>query len=153
MRGLFAPLRSRRVLALAALSLAALGVASCSNQDGRVPVYKVKGQVLCNNRPTEQALVVFHPVGDNPQLKDVRPVGRVAPDGTFTLTTYTEGDGAPAGDYVVTVDWRRPNPGTDGADVGPSLIPARYNVPTASNLKATVTTGSNDLQPFRLTSR
>jgi hypothetical protein len=147
--GLFARLR-RGAVALAVCG-AALLFASCGNGN-RLPVQKVRGQVFVEGKPAARALVVFHPLGDGP-VKELRPVGHVAPDGTFTLTTYSEGDGAPAGDYAVTVDWRQPTPPVDGADPGPSLIPARYNSPTASNLKVTVAQGPNDLQAFRLTRR
>src|SRR5262249_62154730 len=129
----------RRAGLLAVVGLGLLG-ASCGKSD-QLKVQPVHGQVLFQGQPAAQALVIFHPVGDGP-VQEVRPVGRVAPDGTFTLTTYREGDGAPAGAYVVTVDWRKPNPGTEGSEPGPSLVPARYTRPGASTLKATITEGA-----------
>jgi hypothetical protein len=143
-------LGSRRA-GLAAVFGVALLCSSCGTGN-HLPVHPVHGQVLVDGRPASNALVVFHPVGDGP-ARELRPVGHVGTDGTFILTTYARGDGAPAGDYAVTVDWRQPTPPVDGAEPGPSLLPARYNSPTASNLRVTVAQGQNDLQAFQLTRR
>lgn len=39
--------------------------------------------------------------------RDIFPHARVNDDGTFELTTYVPGDGAPAGEYRITVVWRK----------------------------------------------
>jgi hypothetical protein len=67
----------------------------------RIAVYPVEGKVLVGGIPAANAHVTFHPTADGAPI----PVGRTGPDGTFTLTTFTAGDGAPAGEYVVTVVW------------------------------------------------
>jgi hypothetical protein len=144
--------RKRRPAGAAVLlGLAALLGSSCSGGN-RLPVYPVRGQVFYDGKPAARALVIFHPLADGP-VKELRPAGHVAADGTFALTTYAEGDGAPAGDYAVTVDWRQPTPPVDGAEPGPSLIPARYNSPSSSGLTVTVSSGHNDLEPINLARR
>lgn len=118
-----------------------------ASQERRKPVFPVQGQVLFAGRPTPYALVVFHPL--NPDDKDTpRPRGQVGADGKFTLTTYEPGDGAPAGDYRVTVElWLS----SGKRDEGPSnRLPARYGDPTTSGLTARVNTGPTELQPFHL---
>lgn len=80
---------------------AALALLACSC-GGREPVYPVRGKVLdAGGRPAVGALVVFHPVAAGA----ARAVARADADGNFALTTYAEGDGAPAGEYVVTIEW------------------------------------------------
>jgi hypothetical protein len=97
------PLRVRVGPALllgAALAVLALG---CG---GRRSVYPVTGQVLAgkDKKPAVGAMVVFHPVESDggPMYK---PNGYVDEQGRYSLTTYDTGDGAPAGEYIVTVEW------------------------------------------------
>jgi hypothetical protein len=56
------------------------------------------------NKPTPGALVILHPLND-PDPRAPRPVARVGADGRFSPTTYSADDGAPAGEYAVTVAW------------------------------------------------
>ena len=131
------------VLALAALCPA------CA-KSGRQPVYPVRGQVLVRGRPAAWAQVTFHPLDDGgPDA--VRPVGHVDQQGRFRLTTYADGDGAPAGEYRVTVQWflaTRARGGDEYRSV--NYLPARYGRAETSGLRATVTPGANDLPAIEL---
>ena len=130
----------------AALAAPLLCCASCTRNDGRVPVYPVRGQVFVGQKPATKALVVFHPVGrEDPQA--LRPYGHVGADGSYRLTTYEAGDGAPTGDYRVSVVWLAPSGGEDP----PDQLKGRYRDPGASSLKATVQQGPNEIAPFKLT--
>ena len=129
------------------VALVAPGPLSCGKDDGSKPVYPVRGQVFFQGKPTPGALVLFHPINDpNPQAP--RPHGRVDQDGHFTLSTYRADDGAPVGQYVVTIDWQKRIPGHSGG--GPSLMPLRYRVPKESPLRATVGAETNNLPPFEI---
>src|SRR4051794_24262711 len=89
--------------AAAALVVVALaGLVGCAGK--RKPVTPVQGQLTVDGTPAAQAVVVFHPVegGD-----DVRPTGTVDDQGNFKLTTYAPDDGAPEGEYLVSVTWYR----------------------------------------------
>jgi hypothetical protein len=119
--------------------------ASCS---GRKSVYPVTGKVLFEGRPAAGAVVQFHPL-DKSEKTPVAPLGEVGADGTFRLTTYAQGDGAPAGRYAVTVSWGVPSKGGDGMDR--LLVPARYLSPDTSKLTAEVPTEAVELPPFKLT--
>jgi hypothetical protein len=88
-------------------------------------------------------MLVFHLVTD-PAKKPVRAADAlVEPDGTFTLSTYTANDGAPAGDYVVTVVWPKPLY-DDLGKPGPNQLPANYAKVETTPLKAIVKAGAND---------
>ena len=116
----------------------------CSS--GRPAVYPVQGQVRWKSQIPVGAQVVFHPVGKSD--KDViRPTGQIDRDGKFTLTTYAASDGAPAGEYDVTVEWWV-SPGRDLPAV--NKLPAKYARPASSQLHVTVAQGSNSLQTFEL---
>lgn len=140
-------LRDRRVVLL----LLAAGMAGCSN-DGQVPVYPVSGRVGVEGESPAGALLVFHPQSapQKPGVEIPKPVGRVQSDGTFKLTTYSENDGAPAGDYSVTVEWR-PLVKQDGdMKAGPNVIGDEYGKPESTPLHVNVGTSSKSLDPIEL---
>src|SRR5262245_4488708 len=95
-----------RSLMSAAGALAALLVAGCGS--GKPQTVPAGGKVLFHKAtPAAGALVVFHPADPAAEKRiGGKPFAKVKDDGTFALTTYAEGDGAPEGEYGVTVDWR-----------------------------------------------
>lgn len=124
----------------------AIGVASCAPSETRVPTFPVSGTIMDGKKPLVNATVVFHPVsglgGDA-----VRPRGRTDEQGQFTLTTYDGNDGAPVGEYTITVEQYlagRP-------DEGPrNRLPAKYAKHETSGLRATIQAAPNELTPFAL---
>ncbi len=100
-------------------------------------MFQVKGRVVDGkNKPAFNALVIFHPK-DPAAPAGVRPQGRVDEAGDFVLTTYATGDGAPAGEYTVTVFWQRPQTSPFDGD-GPDILGGRYNEPKTSKISFTV---------------
>jgi hypothetical protein len=84
-----------------------LGVAFLFLRDRRSSVeptlYAVEGKVLVNGEPAENLSVAFHPLdGDKNRFC---PVGRTNSKGVFHLMTRSGADGAPAGEYSVTLVW------------------------------------------------
>jgi hypothetical protein len=76
--------------------------------DGRKPTYAVRGQVFdAKKKPATGALVVFHPVTADAN-HPARPSATVDAEGNYALTTYVTGDGAPAGEYAITIVWPPP---------------------------------------------
>jgi hypothetical protein len=132
------------------LMLVPLGVAGCATGEQRKPVFPVRGKVLVGSKPAVRAQVIFHPLND-PDPQAVRPNGEVQADGSFTLNTYTAGDGAPAGEYAVTVLWASGSSAIGGdADSGPDRLGGRYANPEKTTLRAQVREGDNELPPFQL---
>jgi len=68
--------------------------------------------------------------------------GTVQEDGTFRLGTEKENDGAPPGEYVVTLT--QPVREPDRPYVGDPVVDRAYEDPTKSDLRAEVTSGKND---------
>jgi hypothetical protein len=121
-----------------------MALAGCSDS-GRVPVFPVQGQVLFDGKPATGAHVVFHPVGKSGGGA-LRPAGQVDHDGKFTLTTFQSGDGAPEGEYAVTVElWESKN---DNPAV--NRLPGRYQQAKTSGLTAKVAPGENQVPVFKL---
>jgi hypothetical protein len=138
---------SRVVIGLACASLALL-TCSCG-KNGRQEVYPIEGQVFgANDLPAAGALVIFHPV--EPLQGDVdKPRGYVDDNGSFTLTTYEKDDGAPAGEYIVTVEWRPKKTNPFEKEKGDRLQ-GRYSNAKTSPLRATVQKEPTKLKPFKL---
>lgn len=141
--------RYGRVYAILCVLAALLG-SSCAS-DSRKPLYPVRGKVFFQKaRPAAEALVVFHPLNDPDPRKNWPegfPRGTVAGDGSFALSTYQTGDGAPAGEYAVTIVWSPKNP-DDRERETPDRLEGRYSDPQQSKWRVTVKAEANDLQPF-----
>lgn len=138
-------------LALLLVATAGLSLPSCSERDlTEQPVFPVTGSVLVRDQPAENALVVFHPLGQNAG-ENLRPSGRVEADGTFTLESYRTDDGAPAGEYAVTVVWPEEASGPmPDPDLAPDRLRGRYANPQESSLRVSVAAEENHLPPFDL---
>ncbi len=127
----------------------ALSVLIGCGQSGpeRLTVYPVQGKLEVNGKPAAGAVVVLHPKGDAS-----KPGARaeVQADGTFTAGTYTANDGAPEGDYILTVEWFKPVLKHDEYVTGPNLVPAKYSKPDSSQLEVHVAAQPNQLAPIKL---
>ena len=123
--------------------LIALSGLGCS---GGKPLFPVTAQVFIDGRPATGALVVLHPIDDTSPAA-IRPSGYVDDGGNVKLTSFISrtratGDGAPAGEYVVTIAWfpadvkeyLSKNPNT----ALPDKLKGRYSQPDKSTLRATV---------------
>jgi hypothetical protein len=127
----------------------------CGTKEQRVPVFPVKGRVLVGGKPAVRATVIFHPKAAAAdalaEQAPPRPSGEVQADGSFTLSTYTAGDGAPAGDYRVTISWPSGSSPIGGdADSGPDRLGGRYLNPQTSPLSATVKSAATEVPRFEL---
>lgn len=108
--------------------------------DGRPKVVKTSGQVLLNGEP-----LTFQGDGFVQVIpQDSRAAtGKINPnDGTFTLTSFEEGDGVVQGKHPVTVIVNALGPG--GSAVG--LLPAEYGDISTSNLTVTIDQPTDSLK-------
>jgi hypothetical protein len=90
----------RTILLGAALVLAAPG---CARKDKPIPI---RGTVTLDGQPVVGAAVNFVPEGGN----GVPAYAMTKEGGVFDLTTTSLGDGAMAGNYMVTITWEEPHP-------------------------------------------
>ena len=132
------------------LSLAtALLAASCSGANNLHPV---QGKVLQNGSPAKGAVVVFHPKSSD-EMATLRPSCVVDESGTFILSTTKPGDGAAAGEYIVTITWpEEPKPtkavSTEPPPPPPDRLKGRYADRNKPSFTAQVKPGKNELPPF-----
>ena len=129
-----------------AVALLAVALASCSKSPEKPATYPVSGRVLYEGNPATGAVVILHAIGG--AATGERPRAKADGKGEFTLSTFTKGDGAPAGEYAVTVEWKRSD---DHPEQGVDLLPASYSDPKISKLKVTIAAGSNEPLVLKLT--
>jgi 3',5'-cyclic AMP phosphodiesterase CpdA len=116
----------------------------------RKPTHPASGKVLLNGSPLVGGYVTFYATDPKDAKKAVHTADAVTePDGSFALSTYKAFDGAPEGEYKVTVVLREPFFEPSGK-LGPNRLPERYATAAATELTATVKSGSNTFT-FELT--
>jgi hypothetical protein len=146
------PLRPCRTWQALVLSISAAICASCSGSS-REPVFPTRGQVFYQGKPVPHALVVLHSL-EKKEGQQVRPHGFVDQEGRFTLTTYDPEDGAPPGEYAVTVEWwlvKSANKAQEGEDPPPlNYLPTRYSKAQTSGIRVRITEGNNDIPTIHL---
>ncbi|MFM1802470.1 MAG: hypothetical protein RJA81_1822 [Planctomycetota bacterium] len=88
-----------------------VSLTGCGDKEFRHTVYPASGKVTQNGKPVSNAMITFHPVDPTiiriPEGKSgveiAKPTTTTDENGRFQLSTYLGNDGAPAGDYKVTV--------------------------------------------------
>jgi hypothetical protein len=109
----------------------------------QLPTYPVRGKVYFEGTPAVGATVAFHLREGRARRLSRAGDALVEGDGSFVLTTYTPWDGAPEGEYVVTVTQGGP---TSPGDSTPRVnrLPARYARVETSGLTVAVKRGQNE---------
>jgi hypothetical protein len=136
-----------------------LGVATtvvtlgCGDNSGLDRRYPVSGTVKYQGQPVEKGTIAFEPV--KPPIPEGRHASGFIENGTYTLTTAVEGDGALPGDYKVvisssTVDMRELSKKQGGmvhqgdeefqkiVKNAKSLVPKKYGRSESTDLTAKV---------------
>jgi hypothetical protein len=143
-----------------------LVVSGCGKK-ARLAVSPVRGRVTYNGQGVPKATVIFHPAdGAEVDAKKMRPFADTDNEGKFELKTYVRGDGAPPGEYRVTiigigsftsggVGKDRPGGEAENAPVvtnmnSPPVLAKKYGEVGTSGIEVTVQEGENNLPPFEL---
>jgi hypothetical protein len=150
--------RARALIAAFTLAAVVCG-GGCSSEPVDLidkPLVPATGKIMYRGKPIPNARVTFHPVeslnaggavAPSAPGKDAAPpplvrtpFAVVKEDGTFELSTLKPGDGAPEGEYAVTVSWTGEKPVVSDSDA-PEKLPPKYQNPAFSGLKAQVKKG------------
>ncbi len=138
----------RRISTAALLLVGTAGLIGCSaKHPDRLSVFPVQGQVTVNGQPLANAFVVLHPKGgSDPRLLAAR--GQTDQNGNFKVTTYEAGDGAPVGEYAVTVEYH-PLINLGGSyEPGPNVLPPKLASPSTTDVTVRVAASPNTLPPI-----
>ena len=106
----------------------------------------ISGTVIVDGAPVKDLWVTLHPKDSSFTF---RPRGQTDGKGHFQIMTYSAGDGAPEGDYDITVEWltyiKR-----DSDWGGPDKLKNQYNDPSTTPFHVTVEEEPIELPPFEL---
>ena len=106
----------------------------CQKKAATIPV---NGKVVYKGKPLEYGSVMFQPSGGGPIAR-----GTIASDGSFTLTTEKENDGAVPGEHQIRItsfEAQKSAIQTRGEPtLGKSAIPQKYNSFGSSGLTESV---------------
>jgi hypothetical protein len=115
------------------------------------PQFTVRGKVFYRGQPAARAIVVLHPMNqaDPPPFPPRAVAGK---DGSFVVGSRLANDGAPAGEYAVTIVWpEEPGPTTPAGDTPPDRLKNRYNDLKHSKWHIHVAAASdNALETFKI---
>jgi hypothetical protein len=141
--------------------MAMVATAAGCGDDGLGERYKVTGTVTYQGKPVSNGSIQFYPAGG--AGADQRGATGVIKDGSYTLSTQGDDDGAFPGDYLVAITARKPDMGEAQANAdkigglyrqedvakaykkAPSEIPTKYESPESGGLKAKVEAKSNTI--------
>lgn len=102
---------------------------------------QVSGKITFNGQPVPAGRIAFWPPKGRPAIAEIRP------DGSYELTSFSDGDGAILGQHRVTIKATRVHfPGGDRTKgVVEWLVPQSYENAKTSPLKAEVSAGKNTI--------
>lgn len=134
-------LRVRVALLACALTIVVVGCSKPSYQQETAPA---TGKVTLDDQPLASGFVTF--LVTNGRMS----TGEIQPDGTFVMSTYSEGDGARVGSHPVTIT---PIPADDNRYRGqkPVPVPDRYKQPATSGFTADVKSNEDNYFEYNLT--
>ncbi|AGA30673.1 hypothetical protein [Singulisphaera acidiphila] len=118
-------------------ALVLVTISGCGGRDkDELPAVAAAGKVTYKGSPVSKGTMYFLP-------DKGRPSTGIIKDGSFTLTTYTDGDGAVAGKHQVGVLVTEEVP-TKGGDFVPKyLIPEKYSQPENSGIAIDIPPAGN----------
>lgn len=139
----------RRVLAVFfSATLAGLFVGCGSGEDPRPATVPVQGKVTYQGQPVPKGTITFQSASGE------SAVGEIQPDGTYTLSTFKEKDGAIPGAHKVMIVANTGDPtkmpSSPGYVAPKELVPQKYASLDTSGLEATVSKDKKTPYDFEL---
>jgi hypothetical protein len=144
--------RSRWALFLGLAVLASMSTGCGKRNGGRGALYPAEGQVLLDEEPLAGAIVTLYPRGVSDE-KAKPSQATTGPDGKFRVGTFSAEDGAPAGEYAVTViRYPMKKQGDGGYAAGSNDVPKKYASLATTDLHIQLGEGKREIPPLALLS-
>ncbi len=137
---------SSRLLEALLTILLTTSLAGCGS-DWKSRTYPTSGFARINGEIPEGAMIILHGIKQKPDVRNSTPWGVVNSTGQYKLTTYEFYDGAPIGEYAVTLCWKWDNKDPHS----PDRLNNAFFTPDKSVATVTIQKGSNELPPIELT--
>jgi hypothetical protein len=114
--------------------------AGCGGDPNILPTARVSGTLAYEGKPVANGAIHFHP-------QKGQTANGIVKDGKFTLTTYSDGDGAIVGKHRIAVDVVEEVPTKDGDTTTKSLVPKKFTSPDSSGIELEIpASGRSNLQ-------
>lgn len=130
-------------------------IIGCGGSDpNRKVTFPVKGKVTVDGvAPASGIQIECHPVAGLDTQNPTVSRTECDAEGKFSISTYTAGDGVPAGDYILTFVWQEFNIMSRNYS-GPDKLKGRYADLAKSTVKITVKSeGETDLGEIALVTK
>lgn len=137
---------SRRLMTLGVISLISLLGVGCGNDtppSADRPLHPVSGRVIMNGRPVAGVVVRLHPLNQVFDPDVPHPTGTTDAEGVFQLGLDDGREGAPQGQYLVTLEW----PAGDGRS---DRLGGVFAEPDGSGLTAVIDSSTTELPPIEI---
>ncbi len=147
--------RNLHLLAWAVAGMTLLAATGCpaKNNSNEKQVFKIKGTVTVDGTPTPGIQIALHDKAGLDKQQPTFPQGFTDDNGNIRISTYEDGDGAPAGDYNVTFALQEFNL-VARAYAGPDKLNKKYSDPKKTPFSVTLGPGQpNDLGKVELTTK
>lgn len=135
--------------AILGLLVLALGVGCSRSRQPWEVAYPASGSLTLAGKPIAGAQITLVPQ-DSKFPESIRPTAVTRADGRFDLSTFQDGDGAPRGEYKVSVIWHPLVQSEAGAVRGANALPARYATPDSSGLTVSISDSKTTLPAIDL---
>ena len=90
-------------------TMLAVAILGCSDQPTRLPTYPVHGRITVAGKSAVGVQVYLRRAdGQSVAEMPMNPHAITGDDGRFAMSTYTDDDGAPEGEYVAILHWPTP---------------------------------------------
>ena len=138
-------------ITLSVLSLLNAGCGSGNSNEKQV--FEIKGTVMVDGKPVEQIQVALHDKAGLDNKQPTYPQGFTDAAGNIRISTYADGDGAPAGEYNVTFSWQEVNLMSRSFS-GPDKLNNKYSDPKTTSFSLSLGAGKpNDMGIVELTTK
>lgn len=127
-----------------------LVLAGCSQSDPGVELFPVEGKLLLKGKPLANALVVFHPKSSASDQHVPLSRGQTDAEGKFALSTFNSHDGAPEGEFAVTVQAYKLEKVGESFLPGPNIIAPKLSTAQTTDIHVKVVAGTNVLEPIEV---
>jgi len=120
----------------------------CDSSPKAIKVHKVSGQIYYDGKPAEGVQVFLLPTSAPipPEIPS-NPHGVTKADGSFTITTFTDGDGAAEGGYQILLSW--PDTSDPNAEATTDRFLNWYDA-AHTKLSIRVVEGDNVIPPIKI---
>lgn len=120
-----------RWIVIPSVACAFLVLTGCKEPKGgpRLDVVPIEGEVTVDGEPPKDAFVHLHPVTPHQMPREGQVIaskGHVDESGKFQVSTYIQHDGAPPGDYKITITWNEATGLMKNAWDGPDRLKGKY---------------------------